>query len=345
MTQTLTGGPYKRTNRTRSPAGPGPMLGAGESRDAFPTPLGNLIIAMSRPLATQSAPEPSGHATSPGGFGAPRSPNREPFSGLIQFMMIMMSVAVICYSHWPTLSPRQEIRWRDSTGTTHRFSLAWDDPRLAELRTELRVWNGEWPTQNLSMAKWMAEVAELYANAPASHEFAGPPDSTASPASETPAGSNVRPVSFEQSHDHAAAKTADPKAYWRDLSNSAAKVVAREEIKLAARQNAKTPPPFVLGEINDRVRHPQAITACLALGLVAAIIFWTWGRRFPVLQVSAEPAEAKTSQPLRSNRNPPAIRIEIPAHWVRIHQPVSVVSRQITSAILVLWALCSVLLI
>ncbi len=245
-----------------------------------------------------------------------------------------LAVAIITFSLVPPDVPRQHFSWRDSSGQVHHYSLSTDDARLKTLRRELRVWRGEWPTCKLAVAKWRQELADFYAQ-----------ELDAAPTDE--ADGEVVQVSFHSqteaaSDDSLSNLSPSTAQYWRRVSSETAREVANEERKLERRKSGSVKSPIVFGKVVDQGRGLRAFLIAFGGGVAAWIVFSLWSLFAPLRRlVAADETEQPESIDGREFHN--VVRIEIPAAWVRLHQPTSVVIRRVCCGFFAAWALCTLL--
>lgn len=238
-------------------------------------------------------------------------------------------MTVIALAQWPKGLDRQTIRFRDPSGHVQQYSLSSDDPRLLLVAEQLRRWKDGGFSGAIALAKWRHELAGFYAENVTDVEI-----------KPTQA---VVPVSFEQVVPAAKALTPDTASYWMMAQRRAEQELRHAEQQLARRLDSSGPQPLELGELVP----PAVGTAPLAISALAGIIvacgFVFWSYLCPAIRLQDRMSMVASDQP--ETEDPPAtspLQLEIPADWVRVHQPLGVHLRRLGYAAIVTTALVNV---
>jgi hypothetical protein len=258
------------------------------------------------------------------------------------FLLVACSVAVILLATWPETSPRQWVQIRQPDGSLRQYSMPEHDPRIAQLTLALEKWGKAGQETRLAVAQWRAELADFYISRIA--------DAPSSVAPKTP----VRPVAFrrppESKEDggelpELGQPADDPQLgrldYWRDFKQLASDSIADVEEIRRSRRALEIPPPIVFGPIQPGHKPWQAIAFAPLAGLIVASFFALWSHRFPAIQLRSARMNETLPDEDAAESYPEEIRLDVPAAWVRVHQPLSVVARTIAMGTLVLMAIVS----
>ena len=253
------------------------------------------------------------------------------------FLLVAMATLVIVLSNWPNSQKRQSVDLRNSDGTSQRYSLAVDDPRLAKLQRDLDSWNRGGTNTAIALTKWRVELAEFYVD-----RFQSPPSTS------------VTQVSFVESGGNAAS-TDGPQisarkhwqSYWANVGKQARESLAIQNAKLRDHR-ALVGPPIVLGKVIESRSKNAFLISCIC-GLLMATVFGFWTYISPSLGLhrteNVDEAEGNREQLTGSReRALTELQLRIPSEWVRIHQPISVVLRRVLYAGLVGAALLCMLI-
>lgn len=277
-------------------------------------------------------------------------------------ILIALSVAVIVLAWWPRNGPRQLVHVRGETGNSRSFAIPLGDPRLGEIRQHLFNRAHPRPRTEWVLARWRRRLASHYI-AHRSTPQQGEATAETGPSARAVVQASYPAAAAGPAMRGAAASAADEdpanRLYWVRENERAERAIEAEERRFAQQRAAAGMPPVVLGNVVAGQRRGGAWLTALASGLLAAIGFAHWALRWPALaairgrgrlgrrQASAGPSE---NGPAASEAGPTAdstadstaaVRIEIPAPWIRISQPLPVALRRWAMAGVVLSALSS----
>lgn len=256
------------------------------------------------------------------------------------FLLILSAAVVLVITAWPSPGERQLVGIRQSDGTVKSYSLAPEDPRLAKLKHELSEWNTPPQSSELAVARWHAELAEMYVER-----------TLPRPSAEDT--SMVMPVSFEsdavrQREELAAAEARQRQnQYWQDYARKAHVRIEAVEARQLQLQSLKASPPIVMGELSP-APHPAATFLFAGLiGVATSIAFAIWNFAAPSIRLTqplppgtnSEAGGTKLSDANSCNE----LQLSIPSRWVKVRQPWSVKLRQSAYAVLILAAFVSLL--
>ena len=244
------------------------------------------------------------------------------------FLLVFTATLVIALSLWPGARARQTVDLSSPQGVSQRYSLALDDPRLEKLRRDLDGWSRGSPHTALAVAKWQAELADYYAQR------------AQTPAHTAHSTSGIATVSFVDSpRDNPSLPTSGQRwgTYWEEVGSQARHSVAVEHAKLE-QHRARTVPPIRFGSVVE-VRPPHAFMVSCVLGCLMGSLFAAWTFSCPSIGLLNDSNEANLRRLQgQGSSHPPCaeLQLQIPAAWVRVHQPVLVIVRRILYASLVI---------
>lgn len=228
-------------------------------------------------------------------------------------VLIALSVAVTVLAWWPRSEPRQRVHVRDAeTGNPQSFAIPLSDSRLAEIRQQAYNRAHPRPRTEWVLARWRSRLATHY-------------------------------IAHSSPQD----------AHWMGEHARAERTIDAEAQRFAQQRLAAQMPAVAMGEIIDGPRRRGAWMTAVAGGLLAAIGFVHWAVRWPALTAIAG-SSAPQRAALSTGRRPPdeapqpaaveptdAIRVEVPANWIRVSQPLPVSLRRGAMTLVVATALVS----
>ncbi|MCG8652006.1 MAG: hypothetical protein MI861_19350 [Pirellulales bacterium] len=224
--------------------------------------------------------------------------------------------------------PRQEIVLVTQSGERQTHWLPLGDVRLTELLTQLERWKTRQTlSRRLVVARWQKEVADHYHQ---QHSMPSAKVLQVSFSDRTPeqdAEVTGRDLSAQGQRD-----------YWKSVSEAMAKVVADESAKIARRRQASPSPPVMMGRVVAGRPGTSGIFIAILSGLLAAMLVSVWEHICPPITFRSRDQDVGESGEADSKFHQ-TLRVEVPARWVRIRQPVGVIVRQWSMAGVVLWAL------
>ena len=240
------------------------------------------------------------------------------------FLLVAFSVVVILLSATADREERQIVEIRDASGNLKPYSLAVDDPRLAKLQDQLADWTKGRPDAALTLAKWHFELADFYVT-----RTQGQPSNA------------VVQVSFADGNQTSSAAEKEAaalrvqNAYWTRVRDQAKQTIDAVEEKRRLEKLSGSP-PIVFAERTLATPSPADFGIAGLAGLVVAIVFAYWVYLCPAITLSEDWRVQEASLPgYDPDQRVQEFRIAIPAKWVRLHQPVSVLLRRVVYGFIV----------
>lgn len=246
------------------------------------------------------------------------------------FLLIAFAVVVIVLSLAVKREKQQIVEIRDDSGNLQRYSLATDDPRLARLQGELAKWSKGRPNASLTLAKWHAELADFYVGRTA-------PKSPKLDNSAVVQASFADQASRTASNESAAMRAQN--AYWTRVRDQARQAIVVAEEKLSQRSSSSAKPPIALAEVTNSGLSMSDFGRAGVSGFGVAIAFACWIYVCPAISLGEDRRSRQWATECSNEGQPKELRLSIPPQWVRIRQPVAVVTRRVVYATLVLAAL------
>jgi hypothetical protein len=255
------------------------------------------------------------------------------------FLLVVLSVAVIVLSKWPETQPRQWVQLRQPDGMLRQYSLSENDPTLPKLRLSLQRWARAGQETRLAIANWRAELADFYAERTRS---------------ASPSAGPIRPVAFSQNTGQLgtngagtasgvaqeAREIASQHDYWLSQGRRARAEIEKVEEVRRSRRALEVPPPIVFGRREDGRKPVGSVVIAAASGVVVALAFAAWTLFCPAVLLSRQCEKADRAR-LDSNEDPQELQLRVPSNWIRVRQPVGVLARWGATAVLVLGAVIS----
>lgn len=223
-------------------------------------------------------------------------------------ILAFAAVTVIALSLFADRPDQQLVLVRGESKGLDLYALETTDPRVKEIRDRIGQWRGDWPNAKLATLRWRKEMASLYADRLPDEE------------------SVVVQASFQPTS--APLITPANREYWVTIERQADELIDRQQqIQQWRKEHAVHAPVRLGGPIasGDRL---SSIASSILLGLLAACLIAGWNRLSPKRTLSGlthEVIESETQPVEEASRE---IAVEIPAHWVRMHQTLSVRARQ-----------------
>lgn len=240
-------------------------------------------------------------------------------SQTIDLLLVFAAAFVITLSWWPKDKPRQVVRCNTPQTGWGTYSIALDDPSLADLQQRLDEWSKLESDSSFLAAKWEKETAEFYladsqqltskpAVGPAPKEdgigavtLVGPAtiqlsDTIATASYETPiinlppSDVEVDPESGSQTTDNFALPThaGDEIASKPESDQSASdrehwqNVLAKANSVIASTKKSKANPPVVIEGRTGAGWPPLAFHLAFLLGICGACGYMHWNKRAPL---------------------------------------------------------------
>ena len=237
------------------------------------------------------------------------------------FILIVITAAVVVVSFLPLSAPRREVRLRDSAGKMRTYSLHIDDPMLDRLsRAESRRATKRSGSAALAVAQWQAEVAGFYA--------------------EQSKPAVIQQVSFTQQEDRQSDLTALQMQHeaWLQVRDEAEAKIEQWVAGFERLQILETPSPIELGGVIPAQRPLSAYAIGALGGLIVAAIFALWSFLAPTVHLPKTISSDQKSVPVDPDRAF-EIAFSIPRDWIRVRQSPSVWLRRAAELTLVIAAL------
>jgi hypothetical protein len=130
--------------------------------------------------------------------------------------------------------------------------------------------------------------------------------------------------------------------FWRNLGEQARSSIAEVEEIRRSRKSLETPPPIVFGRLQHGTKPWPAIVVALLTGLFVAGLFAFWTHCSPAIRLHSSPLAGGDSMPSAvTEADEEEIRLLVPSAWVRVRQPIGVLTRSLAITALVIWACVS----
>ncbi len=249
------------------------------------------------------------------------------------FLLAAFSTVVIVLSHWPGQTPKQMVTFRDPQGALHNYAFAIDDPRLAKLRVVAEKRTGPSSSTSLAQAKWRAELAEFYAERTLPRSV---------PVDRVVRVSFIDGQSTNPSGDEASVLKAQHE-FWIRAAEKAQTQIVEAKAKLERQRQLAGPPPIVFGKPAPGGPTPNSFLWASLIGICVACGFAFWTRWSPTIRLASDVKPEFDSPPTNQHGRTRDLQLIIPARWVRIHQPASVVLRRTLYTALVIAGLITVI--
>lgn len=220
-------------------------------------------------------------------------------STTIDLLLVFAAAFVITLSWWPKEQPRQLVRCNAPETGWETYSIALDDPRLADLQQRLDEWTKLESDSSFMAAQWEKETAEFYLKESAAEntsdasEIATEKQEAAKPTNE-PAivqfSDTIATASYEtpvldlpptepalETTESLAVKpepTSD-REHWQSVLDKANSTIA------AAKQTKAKPPVVIQGQTG--AGWPQlAFHFAFLIGICSACAYMHWNKRAPI---------------------------------------------------------------
>ena len=232
------------------------------------------------------------------------------------FLLVAFSVAVIVLSNWPDAPPRQLVQLRTAGGELRQYSLAENDPQLAQLRLALEKWLKAGQETRLAVAQWRLELAEHYAAKPEA-DYPTHATSPFSPVSyripsphqrlqgdlrlqgDRPVIANGEDNGIGDQNENGdiengdrygfpvpAQSTTTHRQYWLELGAEAQREIARVEEVRRSRKALEVTPPILFGSLEAGKKPSEAVAVAGAIGVLIASVFAGWVFACPPLRLT-----------------------------------------------------------
>lgn len=264
------------------------------------------------------------------------------------FLLIAISSAVIVLSNWPESKPRQWVQIRDQQGSLQQYSFAEQDPAVSKLRLSLEKWARAGQETRLAVAQWRAELAGLYAEKTNSRlAMAEDPGRRATKIVQAVSfrSAGASPSDSEPSDSKAGelASLREQQQHWLQLGEQAERDIADVIEIRRSRKALEVPPPIVFGPIESGHIPTSAFFVSLGVGSLVGLLFAAWSFCSPSIRLDSKPTGVSIDPTEEFTQSDSELRLVVPASWIRVRQPIGVVTRWAAMGLLAIVAVGTLL--
>ena len=255
------------------------------------------------------------------------------------FLLILFSATILSLWLWPSGAAVREVEIRQTNGKRQRYLLTADDPKIAKLEQQLCEWEKPQHNAKLTLSKWHAELAGLYA-------------ARTLPQKPQPSG-GILPVSYYEDapeKQQAAAREAAQRQQhhddWLEFQHQAENAIAQEQQRQEQMLAMKSVPSITIGDRQPGPYSTDTLLFSSLIGLCTAMLFSAWTYVTPSIHLVEQPENSSgqvdkvlMDPPTRAIQDPLQFQLTLPAKWVRLHQPAGVWVRQAAYLVLLVWVI------
>ena len=214
------------------------------------------------------------------------------------FLLFGSAIALLIIVLWPVQSDHQWVVIEASDGNHQSYLVPVDDPRLQVLKRHLENWKNPTSSRDLRIARWYQEVADFYLHRDA-----------------TKIQRDVAQVSFVAGVP--SQREFNQPSYWSLLRRQARIQVAKAEQDLRVQRQSSVP-PVNLGPVAQSIRPKRAYAIAILSATLVVLLGTVRQRSRPPIQLACDIDSPQVASESTS------IPLQIPASWIRIHQPLEV---------------------